>query len=162
MPAGQSMISQIVSVMGTPVVQNGVVYAVTCNGNVAAVNAKDGHLIWQHPMSSYVGLAVANGKVFVVDAKSHLYALNQKTGQVIWTNTKFQARSLTAPSVVDGYLVVGDYAGYLQFINTDNGAIVARLQVNSSGINSQPIIFDGHVFATTNDGQLTAVSPFSK
>jgi outer membrane protein assembly factor BamB len=58
-----------------------------------------------------------------------------------------QRRIPTAPTLSSDYIVVGDYAGYLHWINTRNGQTVARLQSDTAGYTVPPIS-DGRVVYT--------------
>ena len=78
------------------VVSNGVVYLGSAytqdlNGNVYALNATTGALIWSYNVGGSVQeIAVGNGKVYAVQwldgaAFDILYALNATTGSLDWT-----------------------------------------------------------------------------
>jgi alcohol dehydrogenase (cytochrome c) len=76
------------NMQGTPVIVDGVLYLGTMGGNVIAVNASTGALIWEYK-SKYGeqknrGVAVAEGKVFTGQAGGRLVALDQRTGEPLW------------------------------------------------------------------------------
>ena len=41
---------------------------------------------------------------------------------------------MTAPEAYDNYIVIGDYDGYLHWLNREDGKIVARKQINGSEV----------------------------
>ena len=63
-----------------------------------------------------------------------IWALNRYNGSTLWRQDKLLRRQLTAPEAQDNYIVVGDYDGYLHWINRDDGKLIARRQINTSNI----------------------------
>jgi len=56
--------------------------------------------------------------------------LNRYNGSTLWRQDKLLRRRLTAPEAYNNYIVVGDYDGYLHWLNREDGKIVARNKVN--------------------------------
>lgn len=152
-PTGSSPVTRMVDVLGAPVVANNTVYAASYQGNAVALNMQ-GSETWLQPMSSYAGLTVGQGKVIVTDADSHVWALDQNTGHKLWVQDGLEARFVTAPALVDNYVVVGDYQGYVHWLSLSDGHFVARSQIDDSGIKAQPVVDNGQVFVTTNNGKV--------
>src|SRR4051812_22677022 len=79
--------SSIVS--GTPVVTGNRVFAAEYNGNVYALDAKTGAIIWQTtiPGAGFTSTAtVMRGRVVIGDqATGNIYGLNQGNGKLLWT-----------------------------------------------------------------------------
>ena len=73
---------------GVPVVVDGVMYLGVSNGDVLAVNAATGAIVWRFKSTfggqNNRGVAVAEGKVFSGAAGGRLIALDQKTGALVW------------------------------------------------------------------------------
>jgi outer membrane protein assembly factor BamB len=108
---------------------------------------QDGGLGWAQPYSSYAGVdADANG-LYSTDVEGNVWKINPQTGAPIWKMDDLQRRIPTAPTLSSDYIVVGDYAGYLHWINTRNGQTVARLQSDTAGYTVPPIS-DGRVVYT--------------
>lgn len=102
-------------------VANNIVYFPDWGGNLWAVDAGDGHLIWSHKLSDYGLVANTNSRTTpaVVDGTLYLgtqegawlLAINAATGQLIW---KTQIESLdpfamitASPTVVGGTVYTG-------------------------------------------------------
>jgi outer membrane protein assembly factor BamB len=64
---------------------------------------------------------------------------------------------VTAPAIVGGNLIVGDLEGYVHWISREDGRFVSRLKVADTAIQSKPLVHDGIVYITANDGSLTAL-----
>ena len=79
-------------VFSSPAVVNGVVYGASGNGNVYAMEASTGALLWSYDTGSgppanqvWDSLAVANGVVYFGTYLGTVYALEANTGIVLWT-----------------------------------------------------------------------------
>jgi len=79
----------------SPVVVNGVVYAAALvssgkvggsDGYVYALQASDGHPVWQYKLGLNVipALTTGQGTIYVMSRDNLLYALQAKTGVVLW------------------------------------------------------------------------------
>ena len=71
-------------VIGSPVIQEKVIYFGSDDGNVYAVDAQTGLQVWKTTTRGPVPCtpAIANGVVYVGSYDGKLYALDQKTGAV--------------------------------------------------------------------------------
>jgi outer membrane protein assembly factor BamB len=142
-------------------VVNGVVFAATRTGDVWALDAGTGALIWSRHFgvsatpkptlySSYGALSVANGTVYVAaaDFKSqyYVYALNSSTGATIWKSQSVgQFGGESTPAVANGMVyVVGSTTVF--GLNAGTGALNWQTTLpNSSGALS-PIVANGVVY----------------
>jgi outer membrane protein assembly factor BamB len=70
---GALLWNETVGALVTPVVANGVVYAVSSDGYVSAFNASTGAKLWSST-SAGGGMAVANGVLFVGSDDGNVYA----------------------------------------------------------------------------------------
>lgn len=155
-PRGASELQRLVDVDGRLAISAGTVYAASYNGRVVAAQADNGQLLWAHPMSSYAGVAVGPKAVFVTDADSDIWALDRGNGASLWKQTALHFREATAPTVVGDYVVVGDYAGYLQWLSARDGQLVAREQVDSGGIQAAPVAAHDTLYVQGAGGTLAA------
>jgi quinohemoprotein ethanol dehydrogenase len=111
---------------GTPLVFQGIMYTVTGAGDVFAIDATTGTILWQSsaqlPAMTTVccgwvsrGLALGDGKVYVARLDNTLAALSQQDGHVIWStsNANWQdGYTMTmAPLYYNGLVVVGVSGG---------------------------------------------------
>ena len=87
---------------------DGVVYVGSNNGNVYALNASTGALLWSYATGAYVSSspAVANRVVYVGSADNSVYALNASTGALLWS---YITRGFVAgsPALSNGVVYVG-------------------------------------------------------
>lgn len=157
LPTSTSAVANIMDIAGQPAIKLPFIYAVSYQGNVAALNMDSGKTLWQHSLSSYKPISATQDKLIVTSANSNIYALDRETGKVLWVQKKLAYRHLSAPSVMGDNIVVGDFAGYLHFLSTQDGHINARLKLSRQGIRAQPIVSGKMLYVNTIDGDVFAV-----
>ncbi|WP_065089246.1 outer membrane protein assembly factor BamB [Acidihalobacter prosperus] len=153
-PRGASELQRMVDVSGRIDVIDGVVFAASYHGRVVAATLGKGQLLWSHPMSSYVGLTVGDKAVYVTDSHSAVWALDLATGASLWKQSALRFREATVPVIVGGYLVVGDYQGYLHFLSIKDGAFVARKHLTDAAIDAPPVVRGDNLYVQAADGTL--------
>jgi len=107
---------------GTPVVYNGVMYYQTATGDVFALDATSGQILWHFKPSFDTGfnvgtggrkpgVAIGDGLIFAGLSDGSLVALKQQTGQVLWRTVLMpwqKGGSLAAaPLYFDGMVIEG-------------------------------------------------------
>ncbi|OCG12526.1 outer membrane protein assembly factor BamB [Gilliamella sp. wkB292] len=155
-PTGSTEIAKLNDVDSTPVVEGNLVYAVGYNGNVAALDLSNGQVVWKKQIGSTHSFAVDSHQLFVVDQDDNIQAITKNGGAVDWTQSSLLHRQLTDPVVYQNYIVVGDFEGYLYWLNKDNGEIVAKTQVSSSGLISRPLVVDNKLIVQAKNGDIYA------
>jgi outer membrane protein assembly factor BamB len=155
-PSGATEIDRLNDVDTTPVVVEGVVYALGYNGNLTALDLRSGQIIWKREVGSVSDFIVDAGRIFVVDQNDRVMALNTQGGVSLWRQSDLLHRNLTAPVLYNGYLVVGDSEGYLHWLNTDDGRFVAQQKVDSSGFLSAPIVASDKLLIQAKSGDVYA------
>mgnify|MGYP003774133015 CR=1 FL=1 len=155
-PSGATEIDRLNDVDTTPVVVEGVVYALGYNGNLTALDLRSGQIIWKREVGSVSDFIVDAGRIFVVDQNDRVIALNTQGGVSLWRQSDLLHRNLTAPVLYNGYLVVGDSEGYLHWLNTDDGRFVAQQKVDSSGFLSAPIVASDKLLIQAKSGDVYA------
>ncbi len=142
----------------TPLLLGDNLYAVSYNGNLVSMEMRSGRIVWSRKYSSFHELDTAGLSLFLVDDHSRVYSVDRRNGLELWSNSDLTNRDLTAPAVFQDYVVVGDFEGYLHFIDRSNGQIVGRVQVDSSGLFSQPLVVDDKIYLQTRDGKIATVT----
>ena len=128
---GRSELERLVDIDVNPVIMKDVVYAVSYQGRIAAVQLDSGKILWVREFSAYSGMAIDAYRIYISDAESNLWALNRFNGSTLWKQDKLLRRSITAPVLKDRHLVVADYNGYVHWLQRDDGKLVARKRVKS-------------------------------
>lgn len=123
----------------SPAVVNGVVYTgsiytlptrgiIPTRGNVYAINATNGNILWNYTTGATVGSspAVVDGIVYVSSNDGSVYALNANNGTKLWNYTINSAVnntivSTSSPAVVNGVVYVGSTNESVYALNAANG-----------------------------------------
>lgn len=156
-PKGSSSVQQMVDIAADIQFQGSMIYVVTYQGNLAALNATTGQLVWQYPLSSYTGMAVTQNSLFVTNSASDVLAFNRRTGQLLWEQKDLRYRVLTKPIVMGNTVVVGDGQGYVHWLSKATGATVARVLVDKKDpIVVPPVAVGNHLYVLTSEGYLKA------
>jgi outer membrane protein assembly factor BamB len=159
MPKGRSEIERLVDLDVDPVESNGVIYIAAYNGGVSAVSADNGEVLWRREnFSSHTGLSYDPSHIYMTDLSSRVLQLEQKRGGGLWKQSDLSHRKLTAPTLYQDYVVVGDYEGYVHWLSNRDGRLLGRVQISNSGIDIKPIVVDGMVYVYAKDGTLAALT----
>ena len=155
-PKGAADIDRMVDIDATPIVQGEMIYAASYQGNIAALHLGSGDIAWQKQLSTYSDLAVDSQSVYTVDAEGYIRAFVRSNGKLKWEQSKLAYRWLTAPQLMQHYLVVGDGQGYLHLLSKQTGKFVARVQVDDSAIVATPIVQGDTIYVLSSTGDLRA------
>jgi alcohol dehydrogenase (cytochrome c) len=108
-----------------PIVNNGVMFVTSPNGQVIAIDARSGNALWRYrrprpqgtvvPHETNRGVALYGDKVFYAAGEAVLVALDARTGKEVWAtrvaDNKGDNRSVyymtLAPLIADGKILVG-------------------------------------------------------
>ncbi|MCL1078927.1 outer membrane protein assembly factor BamB [Parashewanella spongiae] len=157
-PKGGNEFSRLADVDMKPLLSGENLYAVSYNGNLVSMEARTGRVVWSRKYSSFHELAEAGLSLFLVDDSSRIYSVDKRNGLELWSNSELENRTLTSPAVFEQYLIVGDFEGYLHFIDRISGEITGRVQVDSDGLYVQPVVVDNKVYVQGRSGKLAEVT----
>lgn len=175
-PKGRSDLERLIDLDGRFWLAGKVVYAVTYQGNLVAIDVPSGRVLWKRAMSSYAGVAAALGNVYAVDQDSVLHAMDAIGGTDLWRQDKLKGRIVSAPTPYDRYVLVGDFSGYLYWMSQSDGEFLARVKVGvnryqyanykaaslrrvtdpADGIRVEPVVYDDTVYVQGNSGEVAA------
>lgn len=155
--SGRSELERLVDIDADPLVVGDVIYVVTFQGRVAAVDRMSGNLLWQRDMSSHAGMGVDRRYVFVTDDSSHVWAIDRDNSASVWRQDKLARRALTPPTPFGAYVVVGDFEGYVHFLDREDGRLAGRLRVDGAGLAVAPVMVDDLLLVYGRGGTLTAL-----
>ncbi len=127
-PQGRSELERLVDLDGTPIVDEGIVYATAYHGKLSAIGY-DGKTQWETELSSYFGPALGLGNLYITRDDDHVQAYDQVNGASVWSQSALQGRFLNQPVKHDNYIVVADFEGYVHVLAQVDGEMVGRLSV---------------------------------
>lgn len=158
LPRGATELERIADITSLPVVDETMACAVAYQGRVACFDLIRGNQLWTREISSAAGITMDHRYLFVSDDKGAVHALDKSSGASLWKQDKLVGRRLSAPTVVNGYIVVGDYQGYTHFMARDDGSFAARVATDGGAIVAPPLAVNGSVLLQTTNGGVFALS----
>lgn len=158
---GVTELERIVDIDSQPLVSGGIIYVISYDGSLAAVELRTGRVVWKREYNSYRRLTIDSSTLYLVDANSTVYALDSRNGVEMWSQSALKKRLLTGATPIGDYLVSGDEYGFLHWFSKEDGSLVARLEVGDDdedeSIFHAPVEADGILYTQTRDGKLVAV-----
>ena len=156
LPKGRTELDRMVDVDGTPLFVGGLLYAVSYQGRLKALQPRDGSVVWELEASSFLDLAEGYGHIYVVAEDDIVMAVAQRSADVIWRQEGLKNRRLTSPVAFGNYLLIGDAEGYLHVLAQSDGRFVARRKLGDA-LRSPLLEVEDVVYALTVDGSLEAL-----
>jgi outer membrane protein assembly factor BamB len=141
--------------IGTPIVQNGVVFFSASN-YAGALDSSNGASLWNNTANGGTSPIVINGVFY--DNNGHVvYALNATNGEQIWIN---QIPGLSPPAYSNGVLYTCSLDNNVYAVNATDGT---KLWNYTTGdfVESSPAISEGIVYVGSNDGHIYALNATS-
>lgn len=155
-PSGRSELERMVDIDATPVIVEGIVYAVTYQGQLAAMMLNTGRVLWNLQLSSNAGFTIDGDNIYITDDKSVISAIDRLNGNTLWKQEGLLNRQATRPTSIGNYIVVGDFEGYLHWMDKTTGAFSARQQLAKERIIAAPITSVDILYAYATNGRLAA------
>ncbi len=152
--------------LGGGVAVDGVfVYATTGNGDVYALRAKTGALVWKRDLQNPLRAApsVADGRVYAVSIDNQLSALDAATGEILWRHTGI-AESATlmgaaGPAVQKDAVFIAYSSGEVFGLRAQNGRVAWSYSLASAAqVGALPAIADIRGLPVSEGGRLYAIS----
>jgi outer membrane protein assembly factor BamB len=157
-PRGRTELDRIVDIDGKMVIVGSTLYVATYHGQVAGINANTGSIRWSKGYSTDTGVDADRQNLFTANDSGDLYRIKAGNGQPVWKMDDLVRRQPSAPSIIGSYIVVGDYAGYLHFVNIQNGQFAARVKADNGGYTVSPVVEGNTLYAFGKNGVLSAIS----
>jgi outer membrane protein assembly factor BamB len=154
---GSTELERVIDVDSAPIVFGDKIYAISSRGHLAAIDLRSGRIVWERQYSSYRSMTLEGNNIFLTDVKGHIFSIDRINGLEQWSQLSLTNRGVTGPVVVGDYVVVGDFEGYLHWLNSETGDMVAQYHVDSSGIYATPVVHDGIIYTQSRDGDLQAI-----
>jgi len=108
-------------------VSNDIAYYAALNGDLVAINIKNGEIIWslvsENPGAVASGINFRDGKLYYTDYAGSLCCVDAQTRKIIF-QTPIQDRIFAPMYISDGKVYVGGRSCKMHCIDTDNGDVV--------------------------------------
>lgn len=149
-------LTQPAAIYGTPVLESGKILLASASGEIGALNAETGQVLWKKKVEQpvFAALSVQKEKVAVSTMRGRLYFLNVNNGEEIWQyNLHNEAVRLGTAALGPDGLVFGGSDEQIRKLNITNGVLVWTLK--TEGACTAPLFWAGtEVFAGCQDKTL--------
>ena len=154
------------------VLNDEVIYFTNSIGDVTALNANEGNLLWQTPTQSNViyqnafslensDLVFANNTIYFSNNKNEIFSIDARSGIIKWKQT---VNSSLRPTIIEDLLFTISEEGYLFVIDNLSGNIVRitdvlinirdkKNRVKPSGF----IVAENKIYLSLNNGRLVKI-----
>ncbi len=163
---GRSSASELISIRGAPVIDQGRVYGIGLGGLAAAIDLPSGRRLWERPVAGQDSPAVAGDWVFLISTDQEAIAINATDGRIAWItplpkweNPEKKKNALTwyGPLLVSDRLIVAGTSEEALAISPYTGEILGRQRLSGAASPVAPVVADGTVLMVTDDGRLVAL-----
>ena len=156
-PRGRTEMDRMVDIDADPQLSGDVLFVVSYQGQVSALDLRAGNILWRRDLSSYTGLAVDSSQVYVSDTEGTLWALERASGRALWQQPDLKGRRLSAPVTAGNSVVVGDFEGYLHWLDKSSGRIIGRMRADNTAIRITPLTDGRTLYVYSDGGEFSAV-----
>ena len=158
-------LSQLDDIAGRPVIDRGVVYAISQSGLMAAFSINTGDRMWSRDIGGIQTPWAAGDYVYVLDNNARLLCLTRTEGKVKWIHQMPQYENpdrkrdpilWAGPVLVSDKLIVVSSNGYAQALSPYDGRLVGRVEI-PDGTTISPVVADGTLYIYTASAELVAL-----
>ncbi|MGH8177309.1 MAG: outer membrane protein assembly factor BamB [Steroidobacter sp.] len=155
-PSGRTELERLADIDSPARVSGDDVFVVGFQGRIAMLALDSGQIWWARDASSYRGFTMDEENLYLTNADGVVVAMRRTDGAVQWEQDAMKRRGLTAPAIDGDALVVGDFQGYLHWLDKSTGEIIARQKTDGERITNTPLAAEAGVFVQTDSGKLLA------
>lgn len=158
-------LASLSDIRGRPIVDRGVVYAISHGGRMVALDLATGARAWDRRIGGIQTPWIAGEFLFVVTLDQTVLAMTRRGGRVRWATPLPQFEdpedlddpiTWAGPVLVSDRLLVGNSLGELWSLSPYDGTPMGRIDLGS-GISLPPVVANGTVYVQTDGGDLVAL-----
>ena len=132
--SGSSELENIIDSDSSPLIEDGYVYTTNYQGNLNIFDISQKRSVWQSQSSSFYSPLLVKGLIVLVESKSNFKTFFAKTLEESWSSDSYLNRNLSNPISNSGFIIVGDFEGYIHIIDPVNGKTVGRKKISKKPI----------------------------
>jgi outer membrane protein assembly factor BamB len=146
---GKSELERVIDIDGKSVVSNDLLVSASYQGNITAIDLKQGQISWQEKISSVHDLVSVRSRVIAIDEKDSIKGFGLSTGAILWQQDGLKLRGVSSPAALGGNFAIGDFEGYVHILDSKNGSFIGRKKVSKRPI--LEIISEGSSLVVVDD-----------
>lgn len=126
---------------------NGLVYTSNTNGEIVALNKKNGKPVWKYTTGGKIySIPCSNGAIVVAGSSdNYIYALAAKTGKLLW-KLKTNKAVLAHPVIDKNIVYTGASDGHFRAINIKDGTVRWDFPGVSGFVVDKPLIYANKIY----------------
>ncbi|MBL8510469.1 MAG: outer membrane protein assembly factor BamB [Betaproteobacteria bacterium] len=136
LPRGATELERIADVSGFPLLDDSRICGAVYQGRTGCLETLSGNVLWSREISSANGVSVDARLLYVTDVAGNVLALDKASGATVWKQEKLVNRDPGLPLAHKGKVLVGDAAGLVHILSTDDGNLIGRISTDGSRIRS--------------------------
>lgn len=156
-PSGRSDLERIVDIDASLLVLDSRIYAGSMGGKVSALSRSNGRIVWKQDIVTHSGFTFDRNQIFTTGISGGVWSLGRLAGAVRWHQEVLAYRRLTKPVMYRGYVMVGDYQGYLHLLSSESGELIGRIEAMDEPILASPVVVGERIIVLGADGTVAAV-----
>lgn len=154
----------LADIRGLPVIDKGLVFAVSYSGKMVAIDERSGTRVWQREIGGAQTPWLAGNYIFVLSASNQLVAMGRDNGVIRWVtdlarwgDEKKRKDPVTwvGPVLAGNRLILAGTGGRVVEISPENGKMLTQWSVGKT-ISIPPVIAGGTLYLLADDGTLMA------
>lgn len=158
-------LSSLSEIRGSPVIDRGMVLAISFSGRIAAIDLRSGQRLWDRDITGLETPWVAGDFIFLVTAQAEVICLSRKDGRIRWVaqlpryedaKEKLDPIHWSGPVLASDRLVLVSSEGYAVAVSPYTGRTLGRIKLPNGAL-IPPIVADGSIYVLSDDGNLTAL-----
>jgi outer membrane protein assembly factor BamB len=152
-------------IAGRPVIDRGLVIAISHSGKLAAIDLSSGERVWTQDIAGVQTPWVAGDFIYVVSIEGELFCIHRNDGRVRWVNRlprytdpeeRDGAIEWRGPVLVSDRLLLASSVGEMISVSPYTGQTLGRVEI-PAGVFVAPIVANGTVYVLTDEAQLMAL-----
>jgi outer membrane protein assembly factor BamB len=156
--------ASLAHIRGNPVIDRGVVYAISHSGRIVAIDQRSGARIWERNIGGVDTPWVAGEFIFVLSNENEIYCLTRQGGRVRWVQPlprfedaekKKDPIRWSGPVLAGDRLVLAGSHGEVMTVSPYTGEPLGRMEV-PDGVLMPPVVAQETIYFLTDDADLIA------
>lgn len=161
------------AISGGLAIDNNTLFATTGFGEVLALQADDGKIIWRRMLTNPLRAppTVSGDRLYVVSIENELTALNVRTGQVEWHHNGIAENATlmgaSSPAAHGESVIVAYSSGEIYDLRPENGRVMWNYVLSTptqvgalpaiADIRGLPVVDGGRVYAVSHSGRMASI-----
>jgi len=124
-----TLIDRLNDIDGTMVLENDVLYVISYQGSIAAIDSFSGQILWHREESSIYGIDTDGDNIYYIDDNGILWCLDKLSGKPVWKQDQLYKRLVGTPIFYNNFIIARDFENYLHIISSNDGSISGRIKL---------------------------------